>query len=85
MRRTPAPVRTRSGRRHVEAEAAGRVTVDLCVGQLRVEAPDLVEGLGVGRRVGARRSPDGLLGDADDLVDEVKAVDARVGTSRISS
>ncbi len=54
---------------HVEAEAAGLVAESARLGRLREDVADEVEHLGVGGRVGARRPPDGLLVDVDDLVD----------------
>ena len=61
---------------HVEAEAPLLVASCLCVGRLREEVADQVEGAGIGRRVRAGRPADRGLIDGDDLVDPVQAVDA---------
>src|SRR5205814_2209667 len=53
---------------HVEAETSRPIAADLRGGQAREQVAYLVEHAGVGRRVAARRAPDGRLVDDDDLV-----------------
>ena len=59
----------------VEAEAPVRVAARLGVGRGGEQVADVVEQVGVGRGVGARRAPDGGLVDADDLVEILLALD----------
>ncbi len=58
----------------IEAEARGAPALHARLRELREEGPDVVEGLRVGAGVAARRAPDGLLIDGDDLVDRVDAL-----------
>ena len=60
---------------HIEAEAARAVAARLRVRRGGEEVADVVEEIRIGRGVGARRAPDGALVDADDLVEELFALD----------
>ena len=69
----------------VEAEPAGLVAARPRLAGLGVELADVVEDVGVGRRVGPRRAPDRRLVDVDDLVDLLDAVDPVVGARAAAS
>ncbi len=62
----------------VEGEAAGLVTAHLGLGGRGEQLAHVVEQARVGGRVRPGRPPDGRLVDADELVDQVEAVDALV-------
>jgi hypothetical protein len=64
----------------VEAEAARLVSARPRVSRLRVELADVVEDVGVGRRVRAGRAADRRLVDVDDLVHTLEPVDPVVGS-----
>src|SRR5262249_43424481 len=59
----------------VEAESSGVPPAGARVGELGEDRADRVEGLGVGAGVRARRAPDGVLVDGDDLVDCSETLD----------
>src|SRR5262245_50908312 len=63
----------------VEGERAGAKTTRLGVWGSGKQTSDMVIGLDVGHRIGARRAPNGGLIDHDDFVDQVPALD---GTAR---
>ncbi len=63
---------------HVEGEAAWLIAARLGFRQLGVPVADRRERAGIGRRVGARRAPDGRLVDIDHLVEIFQALDAVV-------
>ena len=62
----------------VEAEAPRLVAAHLCFRRLAEQLADGVEDARVGRRIRARRAPDRLLVDVDDLVDMLKPRDLLV-------
>jgi hypothetical protein len=68
--------------RHVEREAPGLVPPGHSLGQPREELTDAGEGAGVGGRVRARGAADGVLVDADDLVEVLEALEGPMGQGR---
>ena len=64
---------------HVEAETAGRVAAELGLGKLGEQLADQVEHAGEGGRVRGGRLAQGLLVDADHLVDLLQPADRVVG------
>jgi hypothetical protein len=77
-----ALTRLAAAARHVEREGAGPETEGAGARQRREQLADLVEGLDVGDRIGARRPPDRLLVDEPHALEVLEANQRVVGAGR---